>query len=93
MLKVWKVQYFVYFKLRLLESSSLPAESRGQPDWQHGGGTVGEGGGGQAGYGGGRLAEQLGDHPARGPVLRGGGGAWLYRRARRPQGRPEWQDG
>ena len=87
--KVWKVQYFVDSNLRLLESSPLPAESNGEPDWQHGRGTVGQGGRGQASYRGSGLAEQLGDHPARRAVLRGGAGG-PHCGAGRPHGRPEW---
>ena len=90
MLEVWKVQNFVELKLRLLEASSLPAESSGQPDGQHGGGTVGQGGRGQTSYGRRGLAEQLGDDPAGRPVLRGGGGRRRGRGGAGPQRCPEW---
>ena len=87
---MWQVQYSVEFWLWLLGTSSLPAESSGQPDGQHGGRTVGQGGRGQPRDGRRGLAQQLGDHPAGRPVLRGGGRARRGRGGGGPQCGPEW---
>ena len=78
------------FKLRFFKTSSLPPQSCREPDWQHGCRAVGQGGRGQARDGRRGLAEQLGDHPARCPVLRGGGRPRRGRGAGGPEGGAEW---